>query len=75
MSKPDSPCRGCEAPKRHSGCHGECEEFIAWKEEYEQRKEEILKQKNRQLMLDDVRHKSAQKMMRKYGMKGKDKAW
>lgn len=64
-----SPCKGCE--ERHSGCHGECEEFVAWKKEYEQRKEEIIKAKNRQFLLDDVRNQTAQKMMRKYGKKGK----
>lgn len=26
------PCKGCEAPKRHLGCHAHCEEYSDWKE-------------------------------------------
>ena len=26
------PCKGCEAPKRHPGCHSHCEAYLAWKE-------------------------------------------
>lgn len=68
-----SPCKGCE--ERHSGCHSECEKFLAWKSEYEAKRAEINKQKDQQRMLDDVRNGSARKMMRKYGIKGKEKTW
>jgi hypothetical protein len=30
MGANDCPCKGCVAPKRHSGCHSVCEEYIAW---------------------------------------------
>ena len=68
-----SPCKDCG--ERHSGCHAECKNFLAWKEDYNKRKEEICKQRDKQRLLDDMRHDSAKKMMRKYGMKGKDKLW
>lgn len=33
-------CLGCVAPKRHTGCHGSCQEYITEKTEYEKRKVE-----------------------------------
>lgn len=33
MRRPPVPCKGCEAPKRHIGCHGECGDFADWKAE------------------------------------------
>ena len=34
-------CKGCEAPKRHPGCHGKCEEYIKQKADYDKRKAEL----------------------------------
>ena len=31
-------CKGCVAPKRHPGCHGECMEYIEQKAEYDRLK-------------------------------------
>lgn len=31
-------CNGCEAPKRHPGCHATCEIYITAKAEYDARK-------------------------------------
>lgn len=28
-------CYGCVAPKRHPGCHGVCQEYLAQKEEHD----------------------------------------
>ena len=39
-----SPCRYCEAPKRHPGCHDKCKEFVEWKAETDQAKREIRKE-------------------------------
>lgn len=33
------PCKGCEAPKRHHGCHSHCEAYLDWKEFNDQRRE------------------------------------
>ena len=27
----DNPCHGCVAPKRHTGCHGTCGDYIVAK--------------------------------------------
>ena len=32
-------CYGCEAPKRHAGCHDTCEEYLAEKNKLEEYKE------------------------------------
>lgn len=32
-------CYGCEAPKRHAGCHDVCEEYLAEKSKLEEYKE------------------------------------
>lgn len=34
----DCPCKDCVAPKRHSGCHSTCGEYIKWDKA---RKEEL----------------------------------
>ena len=26
----DCPCKGCETPVRHPGCHGKCERKAEW---------------------------------------------
>ena len=31
-------CYGCVAPKRHEACHGHCPEYLAEKEQEEQKK-------------------------------------
>lgn len=33
MRRPPCPCKGCEAPKRHIGCHGGCGDFADWRAE------------------------------------------
>ena len=34
-------CYGCVAPKRHPGCHGHCPEYLAEKEQDEQKKAQV----------------------------------
>lgn len=41
----DNPCRECVPPERHLGCHTFCEAYIEWKEELEELKVKIRKQK------------------------------
>ena len=31
-------CKDCVAPKRHPGCHGHCEEYVAERAEYDRLK-------------------------------------
>ena len=39
-------CRNCVAPKRYPGCHGQCPEYIAEKEQHDaQREQEHNKRK------------------------------
>lgn len=41
----DNPCRECVPPKRHLGCHANCEAYISWKEEWDALKDKERKQK------------------------------
>lgn len=34
-----TPCKGCE--ERHPGCHADCEGYLAWKAEYQEKQETI----------------------------------
>ena len=40
-----NPCKECVPPERHPGCHTFCEAYIEWKEEWEELKVKIRKQK------------------------------
>ena len=33
MSIPNAPCKGCVAPKRFSGCHDVCPEYLKFKDD------------------------------------------
>lgn len=43
------PCKGCEAPKRHPGCHAHCEAYLDWKELHDQCREESRLESKRRL--------------------------
>lgn len=38
-------CYGCQAPKRHPGCHDHCPEYQQEKQDYEKRKAELDRKK------------------------------
>lgn len=38
-------CKGCVEPKRHTGCHATCEDYIKERNEFEQLKKEIDKKR------------------------------
>ena len=38
VNMPIKCCKDCVAPKRHPGCHGSCDAYIAEKAEYERLK-------------------------------------
>ena len=44
MQLQNNPCRDCVAPKRHPGCHAECEAYLNWKKEWDAQKEKIREQ-------------------------------
>lgn len=38
-------CKGCVPPKRHTGCHSDCPEYLKQKAEYDRLKEEDKKRR------------------------------
>lgn len=48
MSSKVSPCKGCEAPKRHPMCHAKCQEYIDWAAERQQQINELREAKRRE---------------------------
>lgn len=62
------PCRGCVAPKRQPGCHGECPEKAAWDGKVSEAKEAIRKEKARSGtalgFISDSVHKTEREMRR-----------
>ena len=38
-------CKTCKPPQRHPGCHGTCQDYISWKEEYDKIENQNRKQK------------------------------
>lgn len=59
-------CRNCVAPKRHIGCHGDCEEYLIERkhldEENAKRYEEKLKKRN----LYEMKADSVRRVMRSH---------
>ena len=41
------PCRGCEAPKRHPGCHGTCEDKAEWDRDFSEAKKAVRQERER----------------------------
>lgn len=39
-------CKGCVAPKRHPGCHGSCQEYLAEKAEHDRLKAEFDRERD-----------------------------
>ena len=66
-------CKGCEAPKRHPGCHGKCEEYIKQKTEYDRLKAEYDKKEQVIGAIHGERGYKVYKARKGYrGMKGKE---
>lgn len=53
----DYPCRACHPPKRHPGCHGGCEAYLAIKRERDRCRE--LTQAGSKYMGDSKTHQDA----------------
>ena len=49
-------CNGCVAPKRHSGCHGSCPEYLKEKAEHDAQAEESYKQRQLALNLNQQKY-------------------
>lgn len=48
-------CKDCVAPKRHVGCHAECQEYIDEKKKHDEKKAEIDRQRQSENAIDDHR--------------------
>jgi hypothetical protein len=46
MANEDCPCKYCVAPKRHPGCHADCDEYKKWDIKHQQELVKI-REKNR----------------------------
>lgn len=64
-----TPCRGCN--KRYVGCHGECLEYIDWKQSVETEKERINELKQRENMIRDDTIRRCEHMKKCGGHKGR----
>ncbi len=62
-------CRDC--PDRKPGCHGSCETYKQQKQEYEQTKEEKMKQAKIQQGLDEYKFDFGHKVTKKQIYRGK----
>ena len=48
-----NPCRGCDL--RKPGCHATCEDYIAWKKEYDARQAKVRAEKELKWSVDEAR--------------------
>jgi len=42
-----SPCKDCVPPVRQLGCHSRCPKYISWKKDYDEKKEQVRKEKEK----------------------------
>ena len=59
-------CLGCKPPKRSPYCHSSCQEYLAEKAEYEQRKQKAEQQKQLGYALDNQRITAIHKAWKKW---------
>ena len=57
-------CRDCVAPKRHPGCHGTCQEYLAEKAEYDRLKTAYDKERDIACAITCARDNRVYKAMR-----------
>lgn len=62
-------CRDCKPPKRHPGCHGECEAYLAEKAANDAALERIKAARNEQGAYLDYTHDRANRIQRSHGRK------
>lgn len=48
-------CKDCVAPKRHVGCHADCQEYIGEKKKHDEKKAEIDRKRHTNNAIDDHR--------------------
>jgi len=58
-------CKGCVAPKRHSGCHSKCPEYLEEKRLWEEQKKAISKQRQADNNLYEQRSKGVYKALKR----------
>lgn len=62
----DCPCKLCIPPKRHTGCHGTCEEYISWDDEHKRKLAERYHAKD----MDDIYYAGAARRNKQLRQKG-----
>lgn len=58
-------CKGCIAPKRHSGCHSKCPEYLKEKEAWEEKKKAVSKQRKTDNDVYEQRSESMRKALKR----------
>ena len=58
-------CLKCVPPKRHSGCHGTCKEYLDAKAELEEKKEAARKQLQYEMDFEAFRNEGLKKAMKR----------
>lgn len=58
-------CKGCVAPKRHSGCHSKCPEYLQEKELWEEQRKAISQQRQAENNLYEQRSKGVYKALKR----------
>ena len=56
----NAPCLGCK--DRHTGCHGTCEEYIAYQKSRKSHNYCVAKKRNEDLDVDDFRLRNVHKL-------------
>ena len=65
----NGPCKGCEKPKRYSGCHDHCAEYKAYKAEIDRIREAQQKERQTINALHGIRSHGVEKARRFHSMK------
>ena len=65
----DSACRECVPPKRHPGCHGQCEEYAAWKAKVEEKKKQYLENSKTDHQMMSIEQKRYKRIKKRKGAK------
>lgn len=64
------PCRFCEPPERHPGCHGKCEKKLAWDNKVRVYKEKLWTEQKKDYHANGFIKDSQRRMAKIVGKKG-----
>lgn len=60
------PCRFCTTPKRHTGCHATCDEYIEWNDDHKKKLAERQHKKD----MDEIYYNGAARRNAQLKQKG-----